>query len=925
MSLISQTTEYTTPGIYTYTIPQGVSSLELYLWGAGGANGPTGPSIQVSGGMVASGSIQTGTSLITAATAGVAAVANGTFSGGGTWKVPAGVTSINYTISGAPGGSGGADDYVSGGAGQSGQTVSGTMSVQPGQTYTVILGSLGGNGGSNRGSAPGGAGGSGWATGGKGSAAGPNPFSGGGGGGGGASAILLGGVVKVVAAGGGGGYGGGIARGGSIGGGASAGNNGGNGTAKGGDGGGAGGGGGGYPGGVGGAVNPGDRSGNSGTSGTSMGGSVSSGGNGTSTISWGAVTGIAGTAAVTAPVYSTVYKEIFTTVNGGSGGVGGGGGYSNRKIQVTQGDTVTIAVGGAGINYTGGTSLTTPTNYSGGGGGVSSTSGRGGGGGGATVVLVNGVVVAVAAGGGGGGGGGTSRAVGGDGTAAGITGAGTSTGLGGTSSSGPATGGGGGGGYYSGLAGTSGSTGGGGNGGASFGTIIQAGSGGNAGGTSITQYPGNSIGTAQHSGAAILVFTKSFNINVKNSNNWKSVDRAWVKAGGVWKELLNGWTKVSGTWQPLITAKSIEGAENLAAPTTTYVLTPSVSVVDEGDPVTFTLSGTGLTSGDVVAYTANGIDASALTSGALTGSFVVGTTDTITFVPKLNHTTYGPRTLVVILNNKGVSASCIVHNISLTPTYSISPNTASLNEGNSVTFTMSSVNAVPGEIVRWSISGITAADLSAGSMSGYFVVGSAETVAFTLAADLATEGTENITITLDGKGASASCAIADTSRAPIPFTGAMTLSGTGSWTVPQYVTKATFTVSGGGGGGGGSDGGDKNHWLFGLGGAASQLASSTITVSAGQTYSYSIGAGGAGGGGQGAGGGGGTSSVSGVVTSGGGGGGAPRVDQVFHPGQGSSNGGASGGNGSAAGYKNVPGSAGQPGFGYIAWSGASPG
>jgi hypothetical protein len=42
MSLISQTLNYTRPGTYTFTVPDGVSTLDMYLWGAGGAQAQSG-------------------------------------------------------------------------------------------------------------------------------------------------------------------------------------------------------------------------------------------------------------------------------------------------------------------------------------------------------------------------------------------------------------------------------------------------------------------------------------------------------------------------------------------------------------------------------------------------------------------------------------------------------------------------------------------------------------------------------------------------------------------------------------------------------------------------------------------------------------------------------------------------------------------
>jgi hypothetical protein len=432
-------------------------------------------------------------------------------------------------------------------------------------------------------------------------------------------------------------------------------------------------------------------------------------------------------------------------------------------------------------------------------------------------------------------------------------------------------------------------------------------------------YPSARPGYPERSGAAILTFTKSFNINVKQTNNWKSVDRAWVKVNGVWKELLNGWTKVSGTWQPLITARSIEGAENLAAPTIVYTLTPDVISVDEGDTVTFTLGGTGLTNGTVVPYTATGIDAAAVT-GALSGNFVVGTTDSITFTPKLNQTTYGSRTIKVFLDNKGINASCVVNNISLTPVYSLFPNISFVNEGGTVTFTLTTANVDSGEVIPYSVSGITAADLTAGSLTGNFIVGTTETATFTVRSDSLTEGTESINISLHSRPGSASCQIIDTStNPPVPFTGSRTLSGNGSWTVPDYVTSLSVTVTGGGGGGGGnhSTSCSVNTHRGGNGGGG-YTSSNTFSVSSGQQFRFSAGVGGAGGAAKEAGATGGTSSFGSVVAAGGGGGGGGKAGA---PGV-----GGSGGNGGAGGvFTDALGKQGGSGSISLSWSGLRPG
>lgn len=565
-------------------------------------------------------------------------------------------------------------------------------------------------------------------------------------------------------------------------------------------------------------------------------------------------------------VYTNVDTPIYSATSGGNGANGGGGGYSSRKIQVQYGDVIVISVGSSATNSIGGTSLLSPTNFNGGSGGVASNGARGGGGGAATVITVNGVIVAVAAGGGGGGGGGINNQSATAGTAATISGIGSGTqGSGISSVTGPATGGGGGAGFYSGKAGTSGTSGKGAEGGVCFGTIIQGGSGIIPGGISLPQYPGNNIGYATYSGAAILIFNKSFNINIKRDGRWNIVNNAWVKVNGDWKGIANGWTKVSGVWEPLISPAAVTGADNLITPAITYTLTADALSIAENDSVTFTLATTGIAAGTYIPYTATGISSYDLDAGALSGNFVVGTTDAITFTPKLNHVTNGIRTLLVSIDNTSVTETCTISDTSTTPLYVINGNVASLNEGEAVRFTLTSANGISGESINYEVTGISSSRLTSGSLTGTFVFGSAVTADFAISNDYSSSGTTIMQITLIGKGSSTTCAIFDTSMTP---SGSVlgTTSGT-TWTVPAGVYSASVVAIAGGGGGGGCD----SH--AGYNGYAGDAITGTISVTPGQVYTLYAGTGGAGG----------------------------TSDQGGAPGGAGGTGYASGGNGSAAG------------------------
>lgn len=71
-----------------------------------------------------------------------------TMVGSTTWTVPLGVTEVEYLVVGGGGGGGNGYDNAGGGGGGAGMVLTGTLSVIPGDTYTVIVGD-GGAGGAN--------------------------------------------------------------------------------------------------------------------------------------------------------------------------------------------------------------------------------------------------------------------------------------------------------------------------------------------------------------------------------------------------------------------------------------------------------------------------------------------------------------------------------------------------------------------------------------------------------------------------------------------------------------------------------------------------------------------------------------------------------------------------------------------------------
>lgn len=92
-----------------------------------------------------------------------------------------------------------------------------------------------------------------------------------------------------------------------------------------------------------------------------------------------------------------------------------------------------------------------------------------------------------------------------------------------------------------------------------------------------------------------------------------------------------------------------------------------------------------------------------------------------------------------------------------------------VNEGALVTFTLVTDNVPNGTVVPYTISGISSGDLSTGSLSGSFTVGSTTTASFTIANDFTTEGTETMTMTLPNNGVTHSITITDSSQTPVVY------------------------------------------------------------------------------------------------------------------------------------------------------------
>lgn len=213
-------------------------------------------------------------------------------------------------------------------------------------------------------------------------------------------------------------------------------------------------------------------------------------------------------------------------------------------------------------------------------------------------------------------------------------------------------------------------------------------------------------------------------------------------------------------------------------------LTRSASSVNEGSSVTFTLNTVGYADGTTFNYTITGIQ-SADISGNLTGTMTVSNNAaTATITASADQTTEGNQTMTFTVDGTGYSTTCVINDTSKTPSYTFTSSSSSVNEGSSVTWTLTSTNH-PGGIVSFTRSGATSDgtwSISSGSVSGgYFTVpegNSTRTLTFSATADNTTEGSETVTVACKG------------------YTRAVTINDTSTGSA-SVISVATTTLSGG--------------------------------------------------------------------------------------------------------------------------------
>jgi hypothetical protein len=191
-------------------------------------------------------------------------------------------------------------------------------------------------------------------------------------------------------------------------------------------------------------------------------------------------------------------------------------------------------------------------------------------------------------------------------------------------------------------------------------------------------------------------------------------------------------------------------------PPPTYSVSPSATLVNEGNTITYTVNTSGVANGTVLYWTNSGTtSAQDFTSNTNSGSFTVSA-DLGSIVRQLSSdlTTEGSETIILQIRTGSISGPVVatssivtITDISVTPvSVTITTGTLSIDEGQTITFAINTAGIANGTVLYWTNTGTTVPeDFADTTNSGSFIVNlNLGIVTRPLSADLTTEGPESL-------------------------------------------------------------------------------------------------------------------------------------------------------------------------------------
>lgn len=159
------------------------------------------------------------------------------------------------------------------------------------------------------------------------------------------------------------------------------------------------------------------------------------------------------------------------------------------------------------------------------------------------------------------------------------------------------------------------------------------------------------------------------------------------------------------------------------------------------------------------------------------------------------------------------------------PTYALASDVSAIDEGGSVTYTLTTGNVAVGTVLNYTLSGVAAADVDGAALTGSVTVGADGSAVFTvtLLADGSTEGQETLVATLGGVVSAGGVLIRDTSTAAVDTVDTTADADDYPWSTD---TSGVVVVGGGATSGVIGSGGDQDLLL--------------VTLTAGATYVFDL-------------------------------------------------------------------------------------
>ena len=255
----------------------------------------------------------------------------------------------------------------------------------------------------------------------------------------------------------------------------------------------------------------------------------------------------------------------------------------------------------------------------------------------------------------------------------------------------------------------------------------------------------------------------------------------------------------------------------------TYGLSSNVTDIDEGQSVTVSLQVRGLAAGTIVPYKITGITADDLTNGGLVGNFILDNNGFATAVIQTvaDRKTEGKEVIKLTLTNAPTNYITIgLNDTSLSPVYNVwfssdaagNSKVTSINEGADVYIQLGGNDLVEGERLYIVQDGSTtsAADFDIALPAYLDIVGGKASAKFRFKADVTTEGTETLLVSICSTNnistalVKTTLSVLDTSKAPVyraKFVGnadgsGATLTQTNEGTVVYLVIDGDNLVNG---------------------------------------------------------------------------------------------------------------------------------